>query len=333
MSLRVGVDVGGTKVLGALVDDGPDGDPVVLARVRLDSLPGASGVTTQVEAAVREVCAAGGASPSALAGVGVGVPGVVDAEAGTVTHAVNLGVIESVALAGAIAARLGVPVRLENDLNAAALGAAAVLRLPRRDLAFLALGTGLAAGLLLDGRLRRGATGAAGEIGHVPYRPDGPVCACGQRGCLELYASGRALEAAWARRPAGSAERDEAGPAPARLVAAARAGERWAAGEVEVFVDAVAAAVRVLVLTCDVEHVVLGGGVAGLGAALLNPVRAALDAQAQGSPFLASLRIADRLQIVPPGADPAPVGAALAASAAAAPLPPLVPSLEVPWKS
>jgi predicted NBD/HSP70 family sugar kinase len=87
----------------------------------------------------------------------------------------------------------------------------------------------------------------------------------------------------------------------------------------------VAAAVRVLVLTCDIEHVVLGGGVAGLGDALLEPVRAALAAQSAGSPFLASLRIADRVQLVPPGSDPAAVGAALAARDAEI--------LEVPWRS
>jgi predicted NBD/HSP70 family sugar kinase len=319
MRPRVGVDVGGTKVLGVLLDG-----VAVRARVRLASLPGAAGVVDQVVAAVRELCAAAGVSPADLGVVGLGVPGVVDPEAGTVTHAVNLGLIDPVDLGGAVAEQLRVPVRVENDLNAAALGAAALLGLPARDLAFLALGTGLAAGLLLDGRLRRGASGAAGEIGHVPYRQDGPRCACGQRGCLEVYASGRALEAAWAARPAAAAAR-EVGPDPARVVAAAHAGEPWAVEAYATFVDAVAAAVRVLVLTCDIEHVVLGGGVAGLGDALLEPVRAALAAQSAGSPFLASLRIADRVQLVPPGSDPAAVGAALAARDAEI--------LEVPWRS
>ncbi len=131
-------------------------------------------------------------------------------------HAVNLGLIEPADLGGLVGLRLGVPVRVENDLNAAALGAAALLGLPRGDLAFLAVGTGLAAGLLLDERLRRGAGGAAGEIGHVTYRPDGPRCRCGQRGCLEEYASGRALEAAWQARPESAAERDEGPRARAR---------------------------------------------------------------------------------------------------------------------
>lgn len=309
--MRAGVDVGGTKVLGVLLDDDVDGAPVVLGRIRLDSLPGVAGVTDQVVAAVEALCSSAGLEPADLDGVGIGVPGVVDPAAGTVEHAVNLGLIEPADLGGLVAARLGAPVRVENDLNAAALGAAALLGLPRGDLVFLAVGTGLAAGLLLDERLRRGAGGAAGEIGHVTYRPDGPRCRCGQRGCLEEYASGRALEAAWQARPHSAAERDE-GPAPARVMAAAADGEPWAVEVVDTFIDAVATAVRVLVLTCDPEHVVLGGGLAGLGAALLGPVRAALARQAEGSPFLTSLRVAERVELVTPGADPAPVGAALA---------------------
>ncbi|MDO8107105.1 ROK family protein [Isoptericola sp. b441] len=309
--MRVGVDVGGTKVLGVLIDEAAGGAPVVLGRIRLDSLPGAAGVTGQVVAAVQGLCSSAGVPVHQLSGVGVGIPGVVDPDRGTVSHAVNLGLVETIDLGGILAAELGVPVRLENDLNAAAVGAAALLGLARRDLVLLALGTGMAAGLLLDGRLRRGAGGAAGEIGHVTYRADGPLCACGQRGCLESFASGRALEAAWLGRPADAAERRE-GPAPAKVVAAAQDGEPWAVAVHETFVDAVATAVRVLVLTCDPEHVVLGGGVAGLGEALLGPVREALVRQTEDSPFLRSLRIPERLALVPPGSEPAAVGAALA---------------------
>ncbi|HMO10722.1 MAG TPA: ROK family protein [Actinotalea sp.] len=309
MSVRAGVDVGGTKVLAVLVDDAS----AVLARVRLASSPGADGVVRQVVAAVTAVCEQAGVDVDELTAVGIGVPGVVDPLGGTVRHAVNLGLVESVDLAGPVAAALGVPVRLENDLNAAATGAAAVLGLADRDLAFLAVGTGLAAGLLLDGTLRRGAGGAAGEVGHVTYRADGPRCACGQHGCLEEYASGRALEAAWAARPRGHEVAGPAveGPPPRLLAAAAAAGEPWAVAAWGTFVDAVATAVQVLVLTCDVPHVVIGGGVAGLGEPLADAVRAALSERAAASPFLSSLQLAERVQLVPAGADPAAVGAAL----------------------
>ena len=313
--LRVGLDVGGTKVAGVLLDAGG----VVRQRVVIPTVRGPEGVLTCAVAAAEELCAAAGTTPAALAGAGVGVPGIVDPRAGTVTHAVNLGLDGPVELAGVLAERLGgVPVTVENDLNVAALGAARLLGLGRGDLSLPALGTGLAAGLLLVGTLRRGRFGAAGEIGHVPHDPRGPVCACGQRGCLELYASGSALDAAWS---VAGGRREPGAPAPVTVFARAAAGDAAAAAVRDAFADAVAAAVRVLVLTCDVEHVVLGGGVSQLGAPLLLAVREALVRQASGSAFLASLRIGDRVQVVPPGALVGPVGAALAVRPAALPVP------------
>jgi len=193
---------------------------------------------------------------------------------------------------------------VENDLNVAALGAADAIG-TSADLAFLALGTGLAAGLLLDGRLRRGAFGAAGEIGHIPYVADGPLCACGQRGCLELYASGASLDARWSG--SGSV------PAPVALFAAATSGDLGAVALRDDFAMAVAAAIRILVLTTDVRWVVLGGGVSELGPPLLDAVVRALGAQAAESAFLAALRMGERVQLAPPGIPVAAIGAALLA--------------------
>jgi len=201
-----------------------------------------------------------------------------------------------------------VPVVVENDVNAAALGAAQVLGLGSTDLALLSIGTGLAAGLVTDGRLRRGARGAAGEIGHIPVDPAGPLCSCGQHGCLETLASGSAIAAAWPVADGGS-------PATA-LFAAAAGGDPRAVVVRDAFADAVAAAVRLLVLTCDVETVVLGGGVTDLGGELLDAVVAALGRQAAGSPFLAALQLPERVAIVPAGSAVAAIGAALVGIAA-----------------
>lgn len=298
--LAVGLDVGGTKVLGVLL--GPD--DVVLGSVRLPTVRGVEGVVMTAAKAVRALTDGAGTGPGALVGVGIGVPGVVDPATGTVAHAVHLGFAGGPApLAHLLSAELdGVCVRAENDLNVAALGAAHTVGAPA-DLAFLALGTGLAAGLVLDGRLRRGAFGAAGEIGHIPVVADGPVCACGQRGCLELYASGASLEARWP----GSGDL----PAAAALFAAAEAGDLAAVAVRDEFVLAVAAAVRILVLTTDVALVVLGGGVSELGTPLRNAVVRALETQAAGSEFLASIRIGDRVRLAPPGVPLAAIGAAL----------------------
>lgn len=297
----IGLDIGGSKVLGVLLD--PAG--AVRGTTRLTTRLGTEGVVSSGAEVVRELCAAADRSVGTLEGVGVGVPGLVDPTTGVVSHAVNLRLPgQDVPLGPMLSEVLdGVPVAVENDLNSAALGAAKVLGL-RGDLAFLALGTGVAAGLLLDGRLRRGLVGAAGEIGHVPYRLDGPQCPCGQRGCLELYASGSALDAAWPSRTGR--------PAPAEVFAAAGAGDPHAVAVRDAFTAAVAHAVRLVVLTCDVEHVLLGGGVAEIGAPLLEAVGTALREQAHGSSFLRSLSIADRVAVVPRDLLVAPIGAALA---------------------
>lgn len=296
----VGLDVGGTKTLGVLV--GPDG--AVGPSVRLTARPGAAGVAGTAAEAVHALVAQAGLTPGALAGVGIGLPGIVDPAAGRVEHAVNLAIETAVPLAADVSAALGgVPVRLENDLNVAALGAAHLLPDPAPDLAFLALGTGLAAGLVLDGRLRRGASGVAGEIGHLVHVPGGLPCPCGQRGCLEQYASGGALSAAWP----GPGDR----PAPVALFEAADSGDAGAVAVRDRFAGAVAAAVRVLLLTTDVAHVVVGGGVSELGDPLLRVVRARLDDEARDSAFLAAMHMAERVTLAPRGVPVGAVGAAL----------------------
>ncbi|ROS77003.1 ROK family protein [Cellulomonas sp. PhB143] len=297
----VGLDVGGTKILGVLL--APDGR--VVRTLRRPTVHGPDGVVAGVVEMVRALLEPDGTAPGALTGVGIGVPGLVDPVSGSVQHAVNLGIgDEPFPLAGRVAQALGVAgVRVDNDLNVAALGAAHLLPEADVDLAYLALGTGLAAGVVLNGTLRRGAAGAAGEIGHVPVDPAGPWCACGQRGCLETFASGSAIAS---RRPS----RDGT-PAPAQLLADADAGDAGAVAVRDEFFDAVASAVQLLALTYDVERVVIGGGVAALGEPLLAGVRAALAERAGRSAFVASLGITDRVALSPADVPVAAVGAAL----------------------
>lgn len=301
--LRVGLDLGGSKVLGVLLE----GDTVRrLLRVPTDLGP--EGVVGSAAGVVRGLCEAAGIAPAQLAGVGMALPGIVDPTTGTVSHAVNLRIhLTDVPVGALLSEQLGgVPVTVENDLNAAALGAAETLG--HSDMAFLALGTGLAAGLLLDGRLRRGHAGAAGEVGHLPYRPGGLACACGQLGCLEMYASGSALDAAWPSRTGA--------PSPVEVFQAAERGEPDAVAIRDTFADAVATAVRFLVMTFDVAHVVLGGGVANLGDQLVRHVRDAVLAQLAGSSLLTALRIPERVELTPAGVPVGAIGAALATRAA-----------------
>ncbi len=298
--LRVGLDIGATKVLGAVIGDGG----AVIAQARQDTRPGPDGVLDTATAGLGQLAGAlDGALPPHI---GIGIPGIVDRSRGAVSHAVNLGLGgDWFPLADRLADRSGGTVIVENDLNAATWGAHVLSGAD--DLAYLALGTGLAAGLVLSGTLRRGARGAAGEIGHVPVDPAAGLCSCGQRGCLELLASGSALTAAW---PVTG----DAPPATA-LFAAARAGDPQAVAARDRFAAGVADAVRMLGLAVDPAVIIIGGGVAHVGEPLLAAVNAALRAQAATSPFLAALDLASRTTLLPGRAPVGAIGAALIGTA------------------
>ncbi|HVT69887.1 MAG TPA: ROK family protein [Trebonia sp.] len=302
--LRVGLDIGATKILGAVID----ADGTVVAQARQDTVPGPDGILAVATDVLGLLAAAlartydGWAPP---AHIGIGIPGIVDRGRGSVSHAVNLGLGDWFPLADRLADRTGADVVVENDLNAATWGAHVLSGAD--DLAYLALGTGLAAGFVLSGTLRRGAHGAAGEIGHVPVDPAGALCSCGQRGCLELRASGSALSAAW---PA------HGGVPPAEaLVAAAAAGYPEAVAARDCFAAGVADAIRMLALAVDPAAIIIGGGVAHAGEPLLAAVRAALRSQAAASPFLAALGLPDRLRLLPGRPPVGAIGAALIGNA------------------
>jgi predicted NBD/HSP70 family sugar kinase len=297
--VRIGLDIGGTNTDAvALARDGRE-----LARVRRPSGFGADEVIASAEAAVRESVAQAGARLADVTSIGVGIPGVIDQLSGRVQHAVNLGVVD-LHLAERLSRRLTVPVFVENDVKAASLGAWHLLHLTG-SAALLNFGTGLAAGVVVEGRLWRGARGTAGEIGHIPVDPTGVVCSCGQAGCLETLASGSAIARMWPT--------DAALPA-VDLFDRADAGDGEAGRVRATFVDGVAQAVRLLALSVDVETVVIGGGLSGLGDRLHGPVLEVFARWAQASPFLASLDLPARTRMLPAGAPVAAVGAALLGS-------------------
>lgn len=294
--MRLGIDIGGTKTDAVAVDEGG----ALAQRVRLATGFGHAAVVETAVAAVSRIGELTGLSPAGFQSIGVGVPGMVDTVSGHVAHAVNLG-LERLELGGMLAGRLGVGVRIENDVKAAALGAYHVLGLSG-TMAFLNLGTGMAAGIVVDGRLWRGSTGIAGEIGHIPVDPAGALCGCGQRGCLETVASGSGVARQWTS--------DD--PLPVRaLFAAAADGDREAQAIKARLAEGIASAVRVLVLTVDVGTVVIGGGLSHLGERLLGDVHEVLHDWERTSPFLASLDLPARVRLVPEGTPVAALGAAL----------------------
>lgn len=294
--IRVGLDVGGTKIDAVAV--APSGE--ILARLRRPTGWGEDAVVESVSAAVVDLAGEAGLTVADIDSVGIGIPGLVDAVSGRVLHAVNLGV-ESLDLADRVAARLGAIVRVENDVKAAALGAAALRRI-EGSMAYLNLGTGVAAGIVVDGAIWRGARGTAGEVGHLSVDPAGRLCGCGQRGCIETFCGGGALAKAWGR-PGAHPVRD--------ILDAADEGDPLAVSLRADLFHGAAAAVRALVLSADVERVIIGGGLTALGARLEAGVRDALHAGAEASAFMRSLHLDDRIELLPLGSPAAAVGAAL----------------------
>ncbi|MEO6944724.1 MAG: ROK family protein [Lacisediminihabitans sp.] len=311
--MRVGLDIGGTKAHAVAIDV----DGVVVEQLRLPTGFGADAVLGTAITAVSQLAGLVGRPARNFRSIGVGIPGAVDSVTGRVTHAVNLG-LENLELGRGLNEEFGIPVTVENDVNAAAFGAYHLLGSAPRpgapsgvdSMAYLNLGTGLAAGLVLGGRLWRGSRGTAGEIGHIPVDPNGPLCPCGQRGCLEMMASGSAVARQWRSNH----------PLPVlALFEAADAGEAPAIEVRDRLIEHVAAGVRTLVLSVDVEFVVIGGGVSSLGEPLIGGVRAVLDSWAAASPFLASLELSTRVELVPSGFPVGAVGAALVGQIEGAP--------------
>ncbi|WP_137844169.1 ROK family protein [Microbacterium sp. 2FI] len=294
--MKVGLDIGGTKTDAVAVDDNGE----IAGRVRLATGWGPDAVIRTVLEAVRVLGTQDAVDASSIRSVGIGIPGQVEPGTARVVHAVNLGVDE-LDLAAALSPHLGVPVQVENDVKAAAFGAFA-LHGGSGSMAYLNLGTGIAAGIVSDGTLWRGARGTAGEVGHISVDPRGPLCRCGQHGCIEALAGGGAIAERWGR-PGALPVRD--------VFDAADAGDPAARALRAGLATGVAAAVRVLVLTADVDVVVLGGGVTALGDRLMADVAAELAASAEASPFMRSLHLQDRVELLPAGSPAAALGAAL----------------------
>ena len=261
--LVIGVDVGGTTVKAALI--GIDGLEYGHIERPTPRQLGPDAVVATTIRAINELRAQV-PEDARLRAVGLVVPGVVDAQQGIAVYAANLGWRE-LPLRQIVAEAIGLPVVLDHDVRAAGLaelelGAGRGLQ----EVLFVALGTGVAAAVITRGQAYAGATGRAGELGHLPVFPEGERCACGQRGCTETYASAAALS----RRYSAASGISEV---PAKeVISRAAAGDPVAD---KIFTDAVTALARALVhyvLLMDPQVILIGGGLAASGAALLQPL-------------------------------------------------------------
>ena len=301
--LLMAIDVGGTKIEAVAVD--LTGQPLGQLVTNTDN-SGPEGLLDSVEDAVHRVLAQSDATTSDLAGVGLGVPGQVDPIGGVVRRAVNLN-LSSFPLAMALAGRLRTPVDVENDVRLAALGLYQQLRQEQNfeSLAYVSVGTGVAAGIVDDGRLLRGASGMAGEIGHVVFDPAGERCSCGLQGCLETIVSGPAITRQATPFLHGDREEMTAGD----VYAAAGEGNAQAQALVHRVSLYMARALHWLVMTYDVERVVVGGGVTAAGDAFWQPIADELSQLRRRSALAHDMLPQDKITLLNGDENPAIWGA------------------------
>ena len=303
----IAVDCGGTNLLYGRFDAEGRGEPV-----GAQPTPGlAAAIPAAVISAVAPLLGAG------VRAIGIGSAGLVDRASGTLAwspHASGGGV----ALGPEVAAATGLPVVVDNDANLAALAEARLgAGAGHRMVLFIGLGTGIGAGLVIDGRIERG-RGFLGEVGHMVLDPSGPPCACGHRGCWEALVSGTALGRAAAEMaaadPDGAVARAAAGARPRgeHLSAAAAADDPAARADLAAAGARLGRGLANLVVVLDPDVIVIGGAAAGAGEALLAPARSALAAMVEGGAHRAPT------PVVPAGFGPRAglVGAALAAGEA-----------------
>jgi glucokinase len=290
----VGVDIGGTKIRGAEVDE--LGNITFEVNRPTDARSGADGVVE----VIGEVIAGMGHQPSAI---GAAVAAFVEYPSGRIAFAPNL-IFHDDKIRQRIAEKFGLPVVLENDASAAAWGE--YLHGAGRgagSLIMLTVGTGIGGGIVMDGKLKRGSRGFAGEFGHMPISLDGPPCACGNHGCLEAWASGTALGRMARERIPDHPESTVLGLAggEAGLITGAVVGEAALTGDpfaLELVADLgtfLGVGMAGLARAFDPARIVVGGGVAELGTILLEPAVRELKRRFSG-------------QVEPPQAVPASLG-------------------------
>jgi glucokinase len=303
-----GMDVGGTKIETILVDQ--TGQLLAQVYLPMDAASEQRAVVSIV-GALRQLLSEAGDAAGGLRGVGVAVPGKI--HAGVVELAVNLK-LRDYPLARALRDIFHLPFFLENDVRTATLGAYRYFSTRRlvNSLAYLSIGTGVAAGLVLNGRLVRGANGMAGEVGHIIVEPDGPLCACGLHGCLEAVAAGPAI-AAYAEkivRMGQFTSLADADPLDSRAVYQAYAAGDLAAERIVRRVSTyLARAIHGMVMAYDVDLLVLGGGVTGENELFLQPVLEELRRMRLQSELANMLLAEDKFTLLPRGMNPGAWGA------------------------
>lgn len=294
----IGLDVGGSKIEAVVIGRSRTGFGYV--HLPMDARD-EQRVLNSVENAIATALARAEVVLGQVGAVALGIPGQV--EDGIIQIAVNLN-LTAYPLAEILSKRLQIPVVLENDVRLAAIGAYEYLntRQPLSSLVYLSVGTGISAGVVLDGRLLRGTTGMAGEIGHAIFDPQGPLCKCGMRGCLEALASGPAIttraQQALMAGEAGLLAKLDVLDARAIYQAAAQ-GDLLSRRIVEQASLYLARAIQWMAMAYDADQIVLGGGVSHEGEGFIRPIRTELARLRAGSELARRMLPDERISLFP----------------------------------
>jgi glucokinase len=260
------IDVGGTDIKGAVI--GQDGVAAECLARGTGAGRGPDAVLTEVRRLAADL-AASAAGRCELMAAGVVVPGFVDPDTGIAHAATNIG-WKNVPLRRLLSEDLNLPVAVDHDVRSAGLAEARLgYGRDATDFGFVAIGTGIATAIVVDGMVRRGSRGRGGELGHIPVHPNGARCDCGRQGCLEAYASAAAIARRYAMA-AGSAR--TAAEISGRLSTDPVAARVWNDA-----MTALALALATYISLLDPQLVVLGGGLTQAGPRLLEPLTAELS--------------------------------------------------------
>ena len=288
MAKRIGIDVGGTNVKIALVDD--NGKIIYSNSVPTYAKMGYEYTVNKIKQAIRDLMKETNTTAKDIDGIGFDFPGQVDYKTGVVKLAPNIPGWVNVPIAQMIEEEFHIPTRIDNDVRCAALGEMKFgAGQGCENFVCITVGTGIGSGLVVNGQLVRGASNAAGEIGHIKLQmKDGLICGCGDTGCLEAYASGPSIVAmaqdyikggkSTKFREMAAAEGGEI--TPYMVAKAAEAGDPVAKRIFAIVGEYIGIGLTSVINLLNPEKVIIGGGVAEAGDLLLDPIRKTIKERA-----------------------------------------------------
>ena len=278
MAQRIGIDVGGTNVKIALVSD--KGKIIYSNSIPTRAEMGYEYTINSMKDAVRDLLKETKMKPSDIEGMGFGFPGQIDCKNGVVRLAPNIPGWVNIPIANIMEKEFGISTRVDNDVRTATLGELNYgAGVGCENLVCITVGTGIGSGLVVNGKLVRGANNAAGEIGHIKLTNEGgPLCGCGDRGCLEAYASGPsivALAEEYIKGGKSTKYRELANPdiTPYIVAVAAKEGDPVAKQIFRIMGEYIGMGLTSVVNLLNPEKIIIGGGVAEAGDILFNPIK------------------------------------------------------------